>query len=116
MPLEISYHQYGTHARGPEAAKALDNFFTEAPLYTPLNMDDELATACVELLYFTGIRVDTWCPRCERDSTFACGRLGEAALIDALKMRAESGTGHASYKVPVSEVDEQLRWLTFECA
>lgn len=115
--MEVTYRHYGSNALRGESAAIWMSLFKDAPLYDKQELSRDLWEACLELLYFDGFKIDTWCVDCNKESTFSLKRLATDQLIANNEAWMED---HKTYErkleVNEQEIEQNLHWLLFTCA
>lgn len=114
--MEIQYRRFGRGELDAQAQSYLIALLRDTPLYASRELSEELFTACMEVLFVYGLRVDTWCVNCRKETTFTLRPMLDAATKAQLEFIAKESKGPARHQLDYDAIFAALRWLTASCA
>lgn len=115
--MEIRYRKIGRHKQDADAHSYLMTLFRDTPLYLKMPLSENLQQACFEILFLHGMRMDTWCVDCQKESTFTLKPFMNDSTRGILNAQlANMVSLNIPHELEQGIVVQSLRWITFSCA
>ena len=115
--MKIKYRVWGDHELNLEAQSFLTALFRDKALYVKVPLSEDLRQACLEILFLKGLRMDTWCIDCQKESTFTLAPILNAGQIQNLATQSKMTQSiTAEHELDTASLSSSLRWLVFSCA
>ena len=68
--MKVVYWTFGEHKLYNESIDYLTNFLRDTPVYSEQPLTPEMWQSCCNTLCLFGLKFDTWCVQCKKESTF----------------------------------------------